>query len=79
MMGTVLLILTLSGNIPEVLRLKMCNSNLLTSRTIHIRDLVLIPSISVLVLEVKAWMVVTITAGYMGPSSSDGELGFGGV
>jgi hypothetical protein len=79
MMGTVLLILNLSGNIPEVLRLKMCNINLLTSKTIPLMDLVLIPSKSVLDLEVKAWMVVTITADYMGPSSSDGGLGFGGI
>ncbi len=62
-----------------MLRLKMCNSDFFTSKTIPLRDLVLIPSISVLVLKVKAWMVLTLTAGYMGPSSSDGGLGFGGI
>jgi hypothetical protein len=59
-----LLSLNFSGNVAEViLRLKIWDIGLLISMAIDLRNLLLMPSRSLLDLDVKAWMVDTLTAG----------------
>ncbi len=78
--GTVLLTLNLLGKVLVVmLRLNIWARGWLISTAIAFSNLVLIPSISVLVFEMNDFIVVTMTAGDIAPSSSCGGLGLGGM
>ncbi len=69
--GTVLLTLNLLGNVPvEMLRLNIWAKGWLISVAIDFSNLVLSPSMSVLVLEINDFIVVTMTAGDIAPNSS---------
>jgi hypothetical protein len=78
--GTVLLTLNLFGKIPWVkLKLNICESGMQMTWAICFKNFVLRPSMSVLDLEVKFFIVSNIVAGDVGPSSKLGGEGLGGI